>query len=143
MRVPLPASHCKTKTITTTTSSTTNTTLHSSSFAAATTRALRVVHHKHAAKIAAQARIVRLHAPRLLNMQREIDREAAAIAGAAYKEYHDVVYDEYGSMESQRAIDNGAIRGPGIVNVVELASSIATYAVRVAAAAVPPPLPYE
>ncbi len=56
-------------------------------------------------------------------------------------ECHDVGYDEYGSMESLRAVDDGAIRGPGLVNVVELASSIATYAARVAAAATPPRCP--
>jgi hypothetical protein len=45
-------------------------------------------------------------------------------------------------MESQRAIDDGAIRGPGLVDVVELACSVATYAARVASAATPvPPLP--
>ncbi len=38
-------------------------------------------------------------------------------------------------MEDQRAIDNGAIRGPGLVDVVELASSIAVYAARVTASA--------
>ncbi len=54
-----------------------------------------MVHHKHAAKIAAHARVVRLHAQKLLKLQREIEREAAAIAGADYKECHDVGYDEY------------------------------------------------
>jgi hypothetical protein len=43
---------------------------------------------------------------------------------------------------SQRAIDSGAIRGPGLVDV-ELASCIAAYAARVAAEAIPPPLPSE
>jgi hypothetical protein len=101
------------------------------------------VHRKHAAKIAAHARVVRLHAQKLLKLQREIERKATAMAGAAYKECHDVGYYEHGSMESQRAIDDGAIRGPGLVHVVELASSIATYAARFAAAATPPPLPSE
>ncbi len=66
-----------------------------------------------------------------------------ATMDADYKECHDVGYDEYGSMESQRAIDDGAIRGQGLVHVVELASSIATYAARVASAATPPWLPSE
>ncbi len=35
--------------------------------------ALRVVHHKHAAKVASHASIVRLHSKKLLNLQREID----------------------------------------------------------------------
>ncbi len=43
-------------------------------------------------------------------------------------------------MESQRAVDDGDIRGPGLVDVVELAASIATYAGHVAAKATPPPL---
>ncbi len=109
----------------------------SSSVATATTRALRVVHHKHAAKIAAHVRVVHLHSQKLLKLEREIEREAAAIAGADYKEYFVIGYDEHGSMENQRAVDNGAIMGPGLVDVVELASSIVTYAARVASAANP------
>ncbi len=70
------------------------------------------MHHKHAAKVAAHACIVRLHAKKLLKLQREIECKAAAIAGAAYKKCHDVGYDEYGSMESQRVIGVGAIKGP-------------------------------
>ena len=104
---------------------------------------LRVIHHKHAGQIAAHARIVRIHARKLLKLQKEIEREAVAVAGASYREYHDVGYDEYGSMESQRAIDDGSVAGPGLVDVVELASSIATYAARIAAEATPPPLPSE
>ena len=104
---------------------------------------LRVIHHKHAGQVAAHARLVRMHARKLLKLQKEIEREAVAIAGAAYKEYHDVGYDEYGSMESQRAVDDGCVAGPGLVDVVELASSIATYAARIAAEATPPPLPSE
>jgi hypothetical protein len=47
-------------------------------------------------------------------------------------------------MESQRAtVDDGDIRGPGLVDVVELAASIAAYAGRVAAEATSPPLPSE
>jgi hypothetical protein len=46
-------------------------------------------------------------------------------------------------MESQRAVNDGAIVGLGLVNVVELAASIATYAGRVAASATPPQLPSE
>jgi hypothetical protein len=36
-------------------------------------------------------------------------------------------YDEYGSKENQCAIDDCDIRCAGLVDVVELASSIATY----------------
>jgi hypothetical protein len=86
---------------------------------------------------------VRLHAKKLLRLQREVEREAAAIASADYKESYDVGYDAYVSMESQRAVDDGAIVGQGLVNVVELAASIATYAGRVAASATPPQLPSE
>jgi hypothetical protein len=46
-------------------------------------------------------------------------------------------------MESQCAINNGAIRGPGLVDDVELASSLQAYAAHVAAEAIPPPLPSE
>jgi hypothetical protein len=54
----------------------------------------------------------------------------------------DVDYNEYGSMESQHVIDDGNIRGQGLFDIVtvivELASSIATYAARVSAEAIPP-----
>jgi hypothetical protein len=108
-----------------------------------TTRVLRALHHKHAAKVAAHARVVCLHAKKLLKLQREIEREASAIAGADYKESYDVGYDAYGSMESQRAVDDGAIVGPGLVNVVKLAASITTYVERVAASATLLQLPSE
>ncbi len=44
-----------------------------------TMNALRVVHHRHAAKVAAHEHIVRLHAKKLLNLQREIEHEAAQL----------------------------------------------------------------
>jgi hypothetical protein len=66
-----------------------------------------------------------------------IEFKAAAIASTAYKECHNIGYYQYGSMESQHTIDNDTIRGQGLVDVVKLASSIATYAARVAAAAIP------
>jgi hypothetical protein len=42
-----------------------------------TTRVLRALHHKHSAKAAAHARVVRLHTktqPKLLKLQQEIER---------------------------------------------------------------------
>ncbi len=84
---------------------------------------------------------MRLHAKKLLRLQRQIEREAAAIAGADYKESYGIGYDEYGSMESQHAVDDGAIVGPGLIDVVELAASITTYAGSVAAKATPRHLP--
>jgi hypothetical protein len=80
--------------------------MRSSSATTATKRARRVVHHKHAAKVAA-------HWQKLLKLncgKGRLEHEASAIAGAACKERHDSGYDEYGSMESQRAIDDDAIR---------------------------------
>ncbi len=71
-------------------------------------------------KAAAHARLVGLHARLLVGLQRAIEREAARIAGAGFKARHDVGYDAYGSMASQRAVDDGAVRGPGLVDVVEL-----------------------
>jgi hypothetical protein len=107
----------------------------------ATTRALRALHHKQTAKVAAHARIVCLHAKTLLRLQQEIEHEAATIACADYNEYYDICYDEYCSMESQSTVDNDAIVGQGLVDVVELATSIATYAAPVATEATRPPLP--
>ncbi len=46
-------------------------------------------------------------------------------------------------MGSQRAVEDGGIMGPGLVNVVELASSIATYDARVAGEATQFLLPPE
>ncbi len=106
-------------------------------------RALRVVHHKNAAKVAAHAYIIHWHAKRLVKLQAKIVEEARAIAGDDYKEHHDVGYDVYGSMESQRRVDDGQIIGTGFSDVVEMAREVAVYATRVAAYAVPPPLPSE
>ncbi len=88
------------------------------------------------------ARLVGLHAKRLVGLQREIERKAAEIAGRATN-WHEVGYDEYDSMARQRAVDDGAVRGPGLVDVVALACGIAAYAASVAGEAVPPPLPSE
>jgi hypothetical protein len=42
-------------------------------------------------------------------------------------------------LESQRAVDDGAIVGLGLIDVVEFASNMSTYAARVAGEATPPP----
>ncbi len=61
---------------------------------------------------------MRLHAKKLLNLQQEIEREAAVITGTDYKECHNSCYNEYCSMENQRSVDDGNIRGPGLINIV-------------------------
>ncbi len=108
------------------------------------TRALSVIHHKHTADYAAHTHHPPAHkeAPKL---QLQIEKEAVAIAGAAYKEYHQVGYDELW-LHCQPA--RGQLQqcwrlGRGLADVIEIAPNIATYAVPVAGKATQPLLPYE
>ncbi len=52
-------------------------------------------------------------------------------------------YNEYGSMASHRAVDDGTVRGARPVDVVELDRGITAYPGRVAGEVVLPPLPSE
>jgi hypothetical protein len=96
-------------------------------------RALRVVHREHAAEVVVHARAIQKHAKKLVKIQARIDAKARVIAGDDYKEYHDVGYDVYGPMASQRLVDDGGIIGTGFGDVVEMAQEVAVYAARIAA----------
>ena len=104
--------------------------------------ALRTIHHKYAARVARQATLLHMTAKRLQALQRAIEKEAKAVAGVGYKEWHDVGYDMNGPLDE--ILERGEIpEGPGIVDIVDTARAIATYAGRVAGEAVAPPLPSE
>ena len=104
--------------------------------------ALRAIHHKYAARVARQAAVVHLAAKRLLALQKAIEREARAVAGAEYKEWHEVGYEMHESLAEQT--ERGDLpTGAGIVDLVTTAREIADYAERVAAAREPPTLPSE
>jgi hypothetical protein len=57
---------------------------------------LRKIHHKHAAKVARQAKILLQAAECMLQMQKQIEQEAIAITGEDYKLDHSVGHDEHG-----------------------------------------------
>jgi hypothetical protein len=104
---------------------------------------LRVVQHKYAAQIAAaHARAVERHACKLLRLHAKINAEATAIAGADFAEHHTIGFDEYESSAAQQADNEGScpVEGAGIVDVIEMANTMANRADRVAACRVPPAL---
>ena len=103
---------------------------------------LRAIHHKYAVQVARQAAVVHLAAKRLLALQKAIEREALAVAGPEYKEWHDVGYDTYGSLQEQTEQGETPL-GAGIVDLVTTARQSADYAGRVAAEREPPTLPSE
>jgi hypothetical protein len=103
---------------------------------------LRVVQHKYAAQIAAHARAVERHACKLLHLHAKINTEATAIAGADFAEHHTIGFNEYESIAAQQADNEGScsVKGAGIVDVIEMANTMANRADRVAACRVPPAL---
>ena len=104
--------------------------------------ALRTIHHKYAARVARQAAVVHMAAKRLVALQKAIEREAEAVAGQEYREWHDVGYDTYGSLKEHT--DEGETQlGAGLADLVETAREIVRYAERVAAEREPPTLPSE
>ena len=102
--------------------------------------ALRTIHHKYAARVARQATLLHFAAKKLHALQRALEKEATAAAGAGYKEWHDVGYDEHGALAEQT--ERGET-GPGLVDIVDTARAMAHYAGRVAGEAAPPALPSE
>ena len=104
--------------------------------------ALRVIHHKYAARVARQATLLHLAAAKLHALQRALEKEAEVAAGKGYREWHDVGYDEHRPLAEQT--ERGELpTGPGLVDIVDTARAIAHYAGRVAGEAVPPALPSE
>ncbi len=106
---------------------------------------LRVVQHKYAAQIAAHARAVERHARKLKYLHSKIEAEAVAIAGGNFSDHHTLGFDEYESISVHQTCGDGdcSVEGAGIVDVIDMANSIANRADRVAACQVPPPLASE
>ncbi len=106
---------------------------------------LRVVQHKYAAQVAVHARALERHAPKLQRLHAKINKEAAAIAGANFADHHTLGFDEYESIAAQQADTEGgcSVEGAGIVDVIEMANTMAARADRVAACKVPPALVSE
>ena len=103
---------------------------------------LRKIRHKHAAKVALQARIIAGAARKLLKIEAEIRAASIAVAGEDYAVDHCPFFDGNGSMEAQ--FENmGEIKGPGFVDVLAYAKEVAEIATAVADAEQPPPMPHE
>jgi hypothetical protein len=103
---------------------------------------LRVVQHKYAAQIAAHAHALERHALKILLLHAKINAKAIAIAGSDFTDHSTLGFDEYESIAGQQVDNEGccSVEGAGIVNVIEMASTITTYANRVAACRVLPAL---
>ena len=103
---------------------------------------LRKIRHKHAAKVAQQARIIASAARKLIKIEAEIRSASIAVAGEEYEECHCPSFDFNGSMERQ--FENvGEIKGPGFVDMLAYAKEVAEIATAVTNAEEPPPMPYE
>jgi hypothetical protein len=103
---------------------------------------LRVVQHKYAAQITTHARAIERHARKLLCLHAKINVEATAImiAGADFAKHHILGFDEYESIAAQQVDNEGgcSVEGAGIVDVIEMANTMANRAYRVAVCQVPP-----
>jgi hypothetical protein len=107
-----------------------------------TTLALRAISHKHAAKVARQAKLLHLTAKQLLRTQRRMEREARAVAGNDYKDKYGAVGFDTETLYEQNT--RGDIpTDPALTDIVTTASIMANVASGVAAEAVPPPLSWE
>ncbi len=102
---------------------------------------LRVVQHKYAAQIAAHARALERHVRKLQHLHAKINAEATAIAlaGADFADHHTLGFDEYESFAAQQVDNEGgcSVEGAGIVDVIDMANTMANCAHRVAACRVP------
>ena len=103
---------------------------------------LHVVQHKYAAQVAVHARALERHARKLQHLHAKINAEANATAGADFADHHTLGFDEYESIAAQQADTEGgcSVEGAGIVDVIEMANTMANRADRVAACKVPPAL---
>ncbi len=106
---------------------------------------LRVVQHKYAAHVASHARAFERHERMLQRLHAKINAEATAIAGADFANYHTLGFDEYKSIAAQKTDNEGScsVEGAGIVDVIDMANTMANLANRVAACKVQPALTSE
>jgi hypothetical protein len=106
---------------------------------------LSVVQHKYAVQVAVHARALERHARKLQRLHAKINSEATAIAGADFADHHTLGFDEYESIAAQQTDNESgcSVEGSGIVNVIDMANTMANRADRVAACKVPPALTSE
>jgi hypothetical protein len=104
---------------------------------------LRVVQHKYSAQV--HARALERHARKLQHLHAKIKAEAIATAGADFADHHTLGFDEYESIAAQQTDNEGgcSVEGAGIVDVINMANSMANRTNRVAACQVPPALVSE
>jgi hypothetical protein len=107
---------------------------------------LRAVQHKYAAQVAVHARALELHARKLQHLHAKINAEATATAGADFADHHTLGFDEYESIAAQQTDNDGgySVEGAGIVDVIEMANTMANRADRARARAniAPAPTPW-
>ena len=104
---------------------------------------LRQVRHSMAPKVAQLARIVAMATKKLLKLHACMDEAARQIAGKNYRECHEVSFEEFPSIADQRKEDDGEVAGPGLQDVLDVATEMARWAGECASAAEPPQLPSE
>lgn len=105
-------------------------------------RKLRPLRQKHAKKAFMLLKIIQKAAKALVKIEATLNKEAAAIAGEYYGNYHAVSLETEGSNESQMNGD-GYITTPDFVSVLKMADTTVAALEPVVLAAEPPPLPLE
>ncbi len=80
-------------------------------------------------------RALERHARKLQRLHAKINAEATAIAGADFADHHTLGFDEYESIVAQQTDHEGgcSVEGAGIVDVIDMANTMANRADRVAA----------
>jgi hypothetical protein len=108
-------------------------------------RQLRLVRHKHAARVAFHARNLQIAAKQLRKLNAAMHAEARAIAGADYDDTHTVNFEPCNSIEDQLDDDICPVMGAGLADVLAYADAVLQDATATAAvpAADTRPLPSE
>ena len=106
-------------------------------------KALRVIRHSYAGKVSQQARIALLALKKIIKLHANIDSDARKVAGENYNERHEVGFEEYKAMAEQLDEDDGAIQGPGLIDMHDAMEEMVRWAGKCAAEEVPPQLPSE
>ncbi len=93
----------------------------------------------------APSSVIIRHAHKLQCLHAKINAEATAIAGADFADHCTLGFDEYESIAAQQTDNEGgcSVEGAGIVDVMDMANTMANRADRVAACKVPPALTSE
>jgi hypothetical protein len=94
---------------------------------------LRKIRHRHAARVAMQARIVASAAKKLVELDEALRQECIAVAGVDFEDFHEPLFDCNRSTEGQQ----------GFSDILKYADDVATEAAAIADAAKAPPLPHE